>query len=184
MEWANAFGLWSSMNQCDPVWEAPGYLSILEGHNPFPPRFPFLWIGWDYYLPPHSHSEGSLLFMKVQFVNRMFRKQALRAGARHWLPEKMHLFARLASANTSNWICAKTCILKNVVLFHSLFIEHHLRAVHATSQKSHPVFYQKPIAGKGRREREGENKMRFLEKAKGTCLACFVWTSNAHRATR
>lgn len=114
---------------------------------------------------------------------RLPPKIGIKSSVWRWLPGKMHLFARLASANTTNWICAKTCIFKNVVLFHSLFREHHLRAVHATSQKSHPAFYQKPIAGKGRRDREGNNKMRFLEKAKKTCLMCFVWTSNAHRVT-
>lgn len=53
--------------------------------------------------------------------------------------------------------------------------------MHATSQKSHPAFYQKPISGKGRKEREGENKMRLEENAE-ECLE-FVGPYNAYRVT-
>lgn len=156
MEWANAFGLWSSMNQCDPGWEAAGCLSIVQGCSLFPPQSQGLWTGWDRHRPLPLLLGILCYLWKYSLQTTTPQEIGIKSSVWRWLSEKMHLFARLASANTTNWICAKTCIFKNVVLFHSLFREHHLRAVHATSQKSHPAFCQKPIAGKRRREREGK----------------------------
>lgn len=145
------------LKHCESVWSIyvktqalyPSHRSTIPAHLSLLDR-EWMRLLSDSCLSP----EYSLLF-----VNGMPRKQVLRARARAFLAREKHLFARFVSANPTNWICSKTCILKNVVLFHSLFIEHHLRAAHATSQKSHPAFYQKPISGKERQEREGENKM-------------------------
>lgn len=132
-----------------PMWKDPGCLSVPEGT--IPAHLSLLAREWMGLL---SASPLTLEYLLL-FVNEMPRKKALRARAETLLAREKHLFAGFASANTTNWICAKTCILKNVVLFHSLFIDHHLRAVPATSQKSHPAFYQKPIAGKRRQKWEG-----------------------------
>lgn len=44
----NAFGLWSSMNQYNPVWKAPGCHFIQERPNPSAPQSPCLWNGLDH----------------------------------------------------------------------------------------------------------------------------------------
>lgn len=157
--------LWISVTQ---YGKAQAVCPLWKGTVPSHLTFPARELGGPAFPPP------SAVYGSTVCKLRLPQKIGLKSSVRRWLPGKMHLFARLASANTTNWICAKTCFFKNVVLFHSLFIEHHLRAVHATSQKSHPVFYQKPIAGKGRREREGNNKMRFLEKAKKKLVWCVL----------
>lgn len=74
MEWANAFGLWSSMNQCDPVWEAQGCLSFLEKHSPLPTS-KFLPVSWMGLLPASSFSLWAyLMFMETLFANRTPKK--------------------------------------------------------------------------------------------------------------